>query len=222
MGRHDDQAAWEHLLDDLKPDIALLQETTPPRIAFDRGELAYGPAYEHLLWGSAVFTVEGRVSELPLPPEHRGFLIAAEVAVPNCPPLVAVSVHAKIVDDYVRPNLDHAFMALAPFLEHRRYIVGGDFNLSRNWDKTYGTTHHTQFLDEFLIERGFVNAHRKFHAEEEQTFWGHQTRNSYQDDHVFVSPDLDEDRLSGCDVVPRIGHEHLSDHSPLQLSVNLS
>jgi endonuclease/exonuclease/phosphatase family metal-dependent hydrolase len=158
---------------------------------------------------------------MPLPPEHRGFLIAAEVELAGCPPFVAVSVHAKIVENYVRPNLDEAFDALAPLLEGRRYVVGGDLNLSRNYDKVYGTAHHAEFLDEFLIGRGFVDAHRKFHPEEVQTFWGHQTRNAYQNDHVFVSADL-KDRLSACEVVPRTGHEALSDHSALRLTVDLS
>ena len=65
-----------------------------------------------------------------------------------------------------------------------------------------------------LTTRGFFDCMRKFHAEEQRTFWGRTTRD-YQDDHLFVSPDLAM-RVVSCDVVDRAG---LSDHSPLRLNL---
>jgi hypothetical protein len=44
---------------------------------------------------------------------------------------------------------------------------------------------------------------RKFHAEEQRTFWRKGMTNVYQDDHVFVSPDL-ATRVVACDVVDRL------------------
>ncbi len=218
MGRRDDAKAWTYLLDDLDADLALMQETTPPSFAGDQGALIQAQAYPNHSWGSAIFVRNGSAQELALPEAHRGFIVAAEVTPPGREPLVVVSVHAKIVKGYVRPNLDDAFDALYPLLDGRTYIVGGDFNLSRNYDKVYGTTHHTEFLDEVLLGRGFFNAHRKFHAEEEQTFWGRQTKAAYQDDHVYVSADL-ADAVVRCDVVARDGFEGLSDHSALTLEL---
>jgi endonuclease/exonuclease/phosphatase family metal-dependent hydrolase len=136
--------------------------------------------------------------------------MAAEVELPGCASLVAVSVHARILEGYVRPNLDRAFDALGPLLADRSFVLGGDLNLSRNYDTVYGTTHHTEFLDG-LAARGYFDCMRKFHAEEQQTFWKKGMKNAYQDDHLFVSPDLAM-RVVSCDVVDRAG---LSDHSPL-------
>lgn len=48
-------------------------------------------------------------------------------------PLVAVSVHGRILDGNVRPNVDHAFDALKLLLQGS-FMLGGDFNLSRNYD----------------------------------------------------------------------------------------
>jgi len=211
MGRRDHTAAWRYLLDHLTPDLALLQETSPPPEAVQRGHVLHGRAYAAHAWGSAIYIREGSVRELPLPAEHRGWLIAAEIELPDADPVVAVSVHARILAGYVRPNLDQAFDVLEPLLLGRSFVLGGDLNLSRNYDTAYGTSHHTQFLDG-LTTRGFFDCMRKFHPEEQRTFWGRTTRD-YQNDHLFVSEDL-APWVAGCDVVDRA---QLSDHSPLRL-----
>lgn len=141
MGRRRHTAAWSYLLEHLVPDVALLQETAPPQEMRQRGHVIHGRAYANHTWGSAVYVREGSIRELPLPAEHRGWLIAAEVELPNADPLVAVSVHARILDGYVRPNLDRAFEVLEPLLLGRSFVLGGDLNLSRNYDTAYGTSH---------------------------------------------------------------------------------
>jgi endonuclease/exonuclease/phosphatase family metal-dependent hydrolase len=209
------RAAWRYMVDALRPDLALLQEFTPPPERSQSGQFLHARAYATRLWGSAVHVKQGAARELPLPPEHRGWLMAAEVALPGFASLVAVSVHARIVGGYVRPNLDQAFDALEPLLAGRSFVVGGDLNLSRNYDTVYGTTHHAQFLDG-LPARGYFDCMRKFHAEEQQTFWRKGMKNAYQDDHVLVSSDLAA-RVAACDVADRAA---LSDHSPLRLTLD--
>src|SRR5687767_5645264 len=124
MGRRDHAAAWRYMLDHLRPDLALLQETSPPAEAFQRGYVVHGRAYAGHAWGSAIYVRDGSVRELPLPAEHRGWLIAVEIELPDGEPLVAVSVHARILDGYVRPNLDRAFEALEPLLLARSFVLG--------------------------------------------------------------------------------------------------
>jgi len=211
MGRRDHRAAWRYLLDGMAADLALLQETSPPPEVFHRGHVLHARAYPKHSWGSTIYVRDGDARELPLPKEHSGWLMAADVELPGGVSLVAVSIHARILDGYVRPNLDRAFEALEPLLADRSFVLGGDLNLSRNYDKVYGTSHHTEFLDD-LTSRGFFDCMREFHPEEQRTFWG-RTRHDYQNDHVFVSQDL-ATRVAGCDVVDRV---NLSDHSPLRL-----
>ena len=217
MAQRRGDTGWSYLLNDLDPAIALLQETTPPPFARERGKVVHHRAYDRHSWGSAVWVREGELTELTLPLEHRGWFAAVEVALPDQVPLVAVSVHARLVHRTVRPNIDRAFEAVDALVNGRRFIVGGDFNLSRNYDEFHGTTHHTEFLDG-LVKRGYFDCHRKFHDEEEQTFWG-RTQIALQDDHIFVSADLAE-RVIACDVVNRSGIEYLSDHSPLLLRLS--
>ena len=144
--------------------------------------------------------------------EHRVWFMAAEVELQGAEPLVVVSVHTPTVPS-VRPFIDEAFEELTPLLEGRSFIVGGDFNLSRNYDKVYRTTHHSEFLDS-LPTRGFVDCMREAYGEEQRTFWG-RTTNAYQNDHVFVSQDL-APKVVSCEVADRAGH---SDHSPLTLTL---
>jgi endonuclease/exonuclease/phosphatase family metal-dependent hydrolase len=208
--------AWGHLLDGLAPDLALLQETAW-RADDLSSQVVYAPAHGKdgtpYPWGSAVYVRGGTTKQLPLPAEHQGWLVATEVQLGQ-DELVAVSVHAPILPT-VRPNLDRAFEALEPMLAGRSFVVGGDLNLSRNYDKYYGPRYgHAEFLDG-LPARGFFDCMRKFHAEEKQTIWKTGSTAVYQDDHIFVSEDLAE-RVTACDVADHAG---LSDHSPLALTL---
>jgi hypothetical protein len=96
--------------------------------------------------------------------------MAAEVDLPGFGSLVAVSVHPSIRPT-VRPNIDRAFEALESLLAGRSFVLGGDLNLSRLYDKVNRTTHHTEFLDA-LPARGFFDCLEKFHSGEQQTFCG--------------------------------------------------
>jgi hypothetical protein len=208
------RGAWRHLLDGLAPDLALLQETPPPPTGVRPEQFVHDENYVGPSLGSVVYVKDARARELELPPEHRVWFTAVEVEWSDALSLVAVSVHTPT--DPVRPFNDRAFEALGPHLADRSFIVGGDFNLSRNYDRVYGTSHHTEFLDA-LPDRGFVDCMRKFYAEEQRTFWG-RTKYAYQNDHVFVSADLG-DGVVACEVADRA---NLSDHSPLTLTLDLA
>lgn len=92
----------------------MLQEFTPRPQDSERGQIAHA-AVPGVSWGSAVYAKHGAVRELPLPPEHHGWLMAVEVELPGFASSVAVSVHASIRPN-VRPKIDQAFEALKPLL----------------------------------------------------------------------------------------------------------
>ena len=206
--------AWAHLLDSLSLDLALLQETPTPPDKSRVSTLLHDPHYVGRSLGSSIYVRAGAGAAHPveLNPEHRVWFAAAEVELESLAPLVAVSVHTP-TSSGVRPFVDEAFDALASLLEGRSFVVGGDFNLSRNYDKVYGTTHHTEFLDS-LPARGFVDCMREAYGEEQRTFWG-RTKYAYQNDHVFVSADL-AGIVASCEVADR---GNCSDHSPLKLTL---
>lgn len=211
------RAAWNYLVDELRPDLALLQEFTPRREDSKHGHIVHAATDPGGLWGSAVYVEQGAARELPLPDEHRGWLMAAEVDLPGHDSLVAVSVHASIRPT-VRPNIDRAFEALEPLLAGRSFVLGGDLNLSRLYDEVKRTTHHTDFLYA-LPRRGFFDCLQKFHPGEQQTNCVRPARHPYQNDYVFVSNDL-APHVAGCDVAAScevVVSKRLSDHCPLRL-----
>src|SRR3954468_10220325 len=97
------RAAWDYLVDELRPDLALLQEFTPRPEDSNRGQIVRAAAPDRS-WGSAVYVKSGTAEEISLSPEHRGWLMAADVQLPGFDRLVAVSVHASILPT-VRPNI---------------------------------------------------------------------------------------------------------------------
>jgi endonuclease/exonuclease/phosphatase family metal-dependent hydrolase len=209
-------AAWNHLLDGLRPDLALLQECVePPAATLGEGALCFGLARKEpgrRRSGSAVFIREGSLRELELPPDHHGWLIAAEVRISDTDAFTVISVHGRTDQGRVRDVLGRAFDEIQPLLDRRRVIVGGDFNMSRNWPRK--SDGHTQFLDS-LADRGLFECMPKFHAAEKRTIWRADSTQIYQDDHLFVSRDLAE-AVTSCDVADRAG---VSDHSPVVMTL---
>jgi exonuclease III len=121
----------------------------------------------------------------------------------------------------------HLRQALADFrplrAQYEFYVVGGDFKLSRNYDTSRrpptprsSPNSHTAFLEDVLAgTEGLVDCHRRFNAVEQQTFFSPRTSCKLQDDHLFVSSNLDV-ALIDCKALPWPRKRHgLSDHAPL-------
>ncbi len=77
------RAAWNYLVDELRPDLALRQEFTPRREDSKHGHIVHSATDPGGLWGSAAYVEQGAARELPLPDEHRGWLMAVEVDLPG-------------------------------------------------------------------------------------------------------------------------------------------
>ncbi len=208
VSRHDE--AWAYLVEELRPDIALLQEVRPPA-SFEGNNLLYTAIGGSRRWGSAIFTNGLPIHGIPIE-NHKGWVVAGEILLPNNSKAVAVSIHARFIEREVFPHLNYLFDDLSPVLEEQTFIVGGDLNAARLIDEVYGTRCDSEFFDR-IESSGFFNCHRKFHAKEQQTFWG-KTKYPYQDDHLFVSEHLKEQVLS-CDTLDYERIRKLSDHSPV-------
>lgn len=212
---HDE--AWNYLTKEIKPDIALLQETRPP-LSFESNSFLYNSIGGTRNWGSAIYTRDLPVREIPID-DYKGWVVACEVLLPDNSEVIVISIHAQIIKGYVFPNLSNVFAALSPILQDRQFIVGGDLNSCRLIDKVQRTKYHTEFFDR-IESTGFFNCHRKFHADEQQTFWGGNIKYPYQDDHLFVSECLAEQVIS-CDVLDNKSIRKLSDHIPVLMEINI-
>lgn len=113
-------AAWEHLTSYLGADVALLQETVPPRTV-DRHKVVYREIAGHRPWGSAVAvfrnaaTIE-EVWAVRTPHSRRRFTLTntfpgsvaiAQVTIEGIAPITFVSLY-NVIDVYAQTTLDRS------------------------------------------------------------------------------------------------------------------
>jgi len=219
--RNKQAEAWRHLAGVLKPDIALLQEVpcAPPRLSPENGSVL---AYHGKKYGTAIFAAPDFV-ETVSPHEMAAFCssrlyISAVDVLGFADPLVLMSVHV-----YPGNAQKGHLRMLTEVLEQARrskpVIVGGDFNACRHYDLVYKRNAYRWFFEE--MERiGFVDCHYRLHHREKQSYWSKRTKEPYQDDHFFAPEDW-ASRIVSCDVLSYDPVSGISDHSPVELVMNL-
>jgi endonuclease/exonuclease/phosphatase family metal-dependent hydrolase len=211
---HDD--AWRYLIEQLRPDVALVQE------ALFSAEPA-ARRHGQLFWsddkgrdsGTAIFVRNGLTAQNIALRSSGSYIAGAEVAVSGVPILVA-SIHVG------PPNYMKHLRALAdnlvPVVGGRRFVVGGDLNAARHADTVYGGRRFAEFFED-LASREFHDCHWLYRQEEVPSFWGRQAQHEYQCDHLFV--DLPSGKfVDECRIIDNSTVRMLSDHGPMQLRLN--
>lgn len=234
------EKAWRYVLEDVRPDLALVQQARPPDAS--GGSFRYVAPDPDDPWASVVATnlpVE-RVAAAPASVLARlGASIACtRVRLPGGEPAVVASVYTKAApvspkdlvgvdvqavrrsgQDEVWHN-DLAFAALVEVTEGSRFIVGGDWQTGRLLDERQ--ERHGGAGREFFerAERdGWVECLRRFHEREQRTLFRGNV--PYQLDHVFCDRGLAA-QLTSCDVVPEPATSlGLSDRAPILMELDL-
>jgi exonuclease III len=222
-GRNRDEQ-WTYLLDELEPDLALLQEVRqPPSWVADRaGALVFAEKAPGGGRGTAIYVRQPPLKPLVLR-RHGGYFAAARLRLPGGRTGTALSVHAPTDTKTIGPSLARylrpAFDSLASELNRfrGRCFVGGDFNISRAIDVAYGfrpndTRSHEGFLAWLEQEYDLVECCCS-NGEKRSFYRRGRAHPDYQNDHLFVSRRLAESRRS-CTVLDwSVGG--LSDHAPV-------
>lgn len=212
---HDE--AWNYLCNDLKPDIAFLQEVRPP---------SWIPHHALLFeectrrWGTAIFTpsLTWQKEDFALYP---GRVAAASIALDKNLCLFVASIHAPIIKDRVFPYLAEIFTKLESQFARKSAVVGGDLNSARLAEKVWPGNGHGPFFAQ--IDKGdrWVDCYRKFHSTEVQTFFRANSVNPFQDDHIFASCDLENSIRTPSYVINNELTRRFSDHIPLVVDIDL-
>ena len=236
-GRKSDDA-WRHLLDVLRPDVALLQEAavSDTMRAELGGRLIWQPI-SNVKWGSAIVTTTPATHvEVELSTEWMDYVrLVATDAVVDSKSLRIISVHPhhmafdeELLPEHpeLTPRLDGArsvwscdvAYALARDLTAAApaFVVGGDWNTARLFDRTMG------YLEPGAGEAFFARAnadgwHDCYHARHgrEGRTWIRGKDNGYQLDHVFTDGVTGE-AVKDCWIDERAAVDpRLSDHAPL-------
>lgn len=211
---HDE--AWNYLCNDIKPDIAFLQEVKPPSwiphnaLLFEEYKRGWGTALV-----APSLTLQKKDFSL-----NPGRVAAASIVLDKNLPLFVASIHAPIINNRVFPYLAKIFAEVESHLACNSVIVGGDLNSARLAEKVWPGNGHGPFFEQ--IDRGdrWVDCCRKFHPTEIQTFFRANCVNPFQDDHIFTSCDL-ENRVRAANVINNEFTRRVSDHIPLVVEIDL-
>jgi exonuclease III len=238
--RHD--RAW-HYLRALDPDVALLQESSPPEWATQNWQVFHHPAYEGKRWGSVVLVKNSLYSwPLEVPKEQRisryegSPVVLIEVQI-DLQRMVFGSIHASAASltaeqvlELERQGVDLdalrcggvkgiwplyvIFELLCRLLPGRGFVVGGDLNAARLMDRSPSLPGgNSEFFDK-IEAGGLHNVLAKFHDGEVQTYFKEKSQ-PYQLDHLYCDEQSLE-RLKGCEVIDHpVTTLRLSDHAPI-------
>jgi len=220
--------AWSYLFDELDPDIALLQEAKIQTLNLDNYNIIYHKLDGRRDWGSIIVAKNYRLFEHLIKnyyPGSRG-LIAAEAQVSENIRITVINIYGQIdPDGYATTTLHHMLSDLTPILHKegkKKFIVlGGDFNISKQWDEKYKNRDplHKLVFDR-LEDFGLVNCTGIFYGGHIKTYTHRRGNFPWQTDYLFVSSNLKE-RIKFCEVISSEEINELSDHSPILLELDL-
>jgi endonuclease/exonuclease/phosphatase family metal-dependent hydrolase len=210
--------ALDHLRDELRPAVALLQEVMLDDLrahAITDGAMVVAiPSTAGASWGSAV-VVRG-VPAGPLEIEAFGSYLAAVELELGTTRVAFVSAHV-CPDAKQRSYLETLLSTLDAREPRLPLVIAGDFNAARHWDEYYGRNVYGWFFDA-MAQRVLRDVHFAQHRKEVPSFWGRRSAEPYQLDHAFVSEELAE-RVTSCDIIDNAAVRELSDHGPLMLEL---
>ena len=132
FSRHHDKA-WSYLCNDIKPDLALLQEVKPPPwispddLVFE--EIRAG-------WGTAIYSPSLVLSK-GLFQIYPGRVAVATTTLNDELTLFVASIHAPIIENRVFPHLTNIFSELESIQSGPSALIGGDLNSARLAEKVW-------------------------------------------------------------------------------------
>lgn len=207
--------AWDYLRNTIKPDVAMLQEVSPPE-PHKNEHLLFRPVHGN--WGTALYSRGIPLRALTFH-THAERVAAAEIRLETGQDIIAASIHAPIINQHVFPYLDRIFDELEDLVADKTFIIGGDLNAAKLAEKVWPGYGHGPFFDRITHSK-FVDCVHKFYAEEPQTVFRPGQRYAFQDDHLFVSHDLIE-KAESCTVLNNAVTRAVSDHIPVTVEINL-
>lgn len=207
-------AAWRLLLDELRPDVCLVQEALVESEAMSAGGRLFWSEPYGSDSGAAVWVRDGLTAR-PFAIRSEGSCVAGAVVDGPDRERVFLSVH--VGPPNYRKHLRVLAESVSVALDSTSFVVAGDLNAARHIDVVYGGKWFKRYFAA-LEQRGWHDCHWELNQRECQSFWGHQAKNPYQCDHAFV------DRASApwavtCRIVDSGSVRALSDHGPLLLEL---
>jgi exonuclease III len=213
------QAAWTYLTEEIRPDIALLQECKPPPVMNREYNIIYHEIGGARNWGSAVLARSYTIKEVEFENSHPGCVVAAEIEILGIT-LTAISVYGMLCKhNYATTTMHRILSDLTPLIHGQRnrrtFIMGGDYNVSTQWDERYKHRDPShQLVFDRIEDLRLVNCTLQYFGKHVQT--NHHARSNYpwQNDYLHASKKLAA-KLVSCEVFGEEEIREFSDHLPV-------
>ncbi len=145
--------------------------------------------------------------------------VATASASSSAGPIKLISLHARTQGSAVA----HIEMLLGRLSKATAasFILAGDFNSCRLAEQVWPGYRHLESFERAEDRYGMVNCFWKEHNREERTYWKacQDEGEPFQDDHIFVSANLQE-RVQSCGVLDYQAFRGVSDHAPMVLEID--
>ena len=117
------ELGWNHLMDIINPEIALLQEVVPPKEYFESHSIIYHEIDKRRKWGNALITKykinKERYSNNSYPGSTG--LIVADIKIADNLVLTAINIYGLIdADSYASTTMHHILSDLTPILHNNK------------------------------------------------------------------------------------------------------
>jgi exonuclease III len=221
------KSGWNYLWEAINPDVAILQEIVPPEESFEDFSVIYHELDKKRRWGTSVISKHRISKEIHFNNYYPGSsgLIVAEIKLSDSFTLTVVSINGLIDQEgYATTTMHHILSDLTSTL-HKTYgrnvILGGDFNVSEQWDKKYKNRDPMhKFVFDRLENFGLINCTKKFFNAHVQTHSHSRSTFEWQNDYIFVSENM-IDKVIDCKVINESEVKDFSDHFPVIIELEL-
>ena len=228
---HRKNGNWDFLLNDLDPDIALLQETSNTKDLGLDSFVSATTVKKNLR--SSVYVKNGYFETVKLFKFSGMGLHCVKTVLPKMGELYSMSIYGNLA---YSPGLNFHLSGLISSCVQkirsddgaRHIVIAGDFNMDRRMDDNptgtrfakYHERRQNVFFDS-ILSLGFQDCIGKFHPDFIQTY--RHTRGNYpwQLDHMFATPEVSS-KLGSLEVRSDDHAKALSDHSPVIAEFDLS
>jgi exonuclease III len=240
------ERAWR-FVESLDPDFALLQESVVPAWAAERWPFVLGsrrypanPSRQDVAWGAAILARDPATTafapgdETPLIRHLWGAVVVARTG--GASPMWLASIHSNAYSVRLNNLPEGASLAgllrcddtkvweveliaheLRQVFGTSRFVAGGDLNSGLLFDTKYGRQSNARLFQN-LAALGFNDLRKRFHDTEQRTYFK-EGKGSYQLDHVFSDAETEQRALSWRVLADVAAVEELSDHAPIELSL---
>ena len=219
--------AWSYLWEKITPDIALLQEIVPPAQSFELYNILYHEIDKKRRWGTSIISkpkINREIYSNNFYPGSSG-LIIAEVKISHSFTLTVINIYGLIdPEGYATTTMHHIISDLTSILHNknkRNIVLGGDFNVSEQWDIKYKNRDpaHKLVFDR-LKNLGLINCTKEFFNGHIQTHFHSRSSVRWQNDYIFVSKNL-INKVKDCKVINTPEMSEFSDHYPVMIELKI-